>query len=315
MPDELTNIEDSEPTGLSRRGIFILIGVAVMVAVSGFFMGLRQSSNFAEKTQAKSTANAIAATQPGAQLVVGGDIPIAPRYSDLPATLTTPNRQWIQTLGSLPTDPEHQAGNVVSLSDSERAEVLQARASRRAYDGAPPTVPHPIDQSASSSCVVCHGAEAKVAIDGRRPPMMSHGFLVNCIQCHVPSSGPAESLVPVWSGPRISETSFAGYRGVGSGSRAFAGAPPTMPHPTAMRENCLSCHDAGRPNAIRTTHPERTSCAQCHATSATLEKRAPDLTGIRRELTGIILAPPRQEPPALPESPPSDEVKPAETEP
>jgi nitrate reductase cytochrome c-type subunit len=49
------------------------------------------------------------------------------------------------------------------------------------------------------------------------------------------------------------------------GGRFYEGAPPTIPHPLQLRENCLACHagPASRPE-IRTSHPERARCRQCH---------------------------------------------------
>jgi cytochrome c-type protein NapB len=41
--------------------------------------------------------------------------------------------------------------------------------------------------------------------------------------------------------------------------------PPPIPHDLQFRENCLACH--GGPAAvaaIRTSHPERVNCRQCH---------------------------------------------------
>ena len=50
-----------------------------------------------------------------------------------------------------------------------------------------------------------------------------------------------------------------------SGGRLYPGAPPSLPHPVFMREDCLSCHDGDADREeIRTTHPERTRCLQCH---------------------------------------------------
>jgi cytochrome c-type protein NapB len=49
------------------------------------------------------------------------------------------------------------------------------------------------------------------------------------------------------------------------GGRATLGAPPTIPHRTLMRENCVACHDGpGAREEIRTSHPERLRCRQCH---------------------------------------------------
>ena len=50
-----------------------------------------------------------------------------------------------------------------------------------------------------------------------------------------------------------------------AGDRATPGAPPRIPHRVLMRENCLACHDGpGAREAVRTDHPERSRCRQCH---------------------------------------------------
>jgi len=50
-----------------------------------------------------------------------------------------------------------------------------------------------------------------------------------------------------------------------TGGRLNPISPPTIPHRVLMRENCVACHSgpAAR-EEIRTTHPERTRCRQCH---------------------------------------------------
>jgi cytochrome c-type protein NapB len=40
-----------------------------------------------------------------------------------------------------------------------------------------------------------------------------------------------------------------------------------------MRENCMSCHGEGGTSAIRTSHPDRQSCTQCHAPDAGYDQR------------------------------------------
>ena len=157
---------------------------------------------------------------------------------------------------SLP-DPEEQAtAGVEPASWSERAE-------RRLYDGAPPVIPH---DPLGASCVSCH-VTLKPASPGLGvPPSAPHGLtpgLSNtsrCVQCHV---------------FRLTDGTFAendftprrrtGYRG----DRLYEGAPPVMPHPLHMREDCAACHagPGARPE-IATTHPERTRCRQCHAEAA-----------------------------------------------
>ena len=137
---------------------------------------------------------------------------------------------------------------------------LGDRATRRAFDGAPPVVPH---GEIGANCLACHSGQGMEVAGLGFAPAMPHdqaaGRFANCRQCHVMKRG--EGV--------FKETAFSGrpqaYRG---GKRAFEGAPPVMPHPRFMRENCLACHDG--PSAreeIRCSHPERSNCTQCHVES------------------------------------------------
>ncbi len=45
--------------------------------------------------------------------------------------------------------------NPITVADKNFA--LAARALNRAFNGAPPTVPHPVDQISTQSCLACHG--------------------------------------------------------------------------------------------------------------------------------------------------------------
>jgi cytochrome c-type protein NapB len=94
---------------------------------------------------------------------------------------------------------------------------------------------------------------------------MSHPRLEMCQQCHAAAPGAAP--------PPASD--FVGLGAAGSGRRAYAGAPPTIPHGAWMREACDSCHGLAGAPGLRTTHPERQSCTQCHAPDASLEARFP----------------------------------------
>ncbi len=133
------------------------------------------------------------------------------------------------------------------------------RASGRAYDGAPPTIPH---DAAVGACTTCHDGDGSV-IDGVGiAPASPHGDVAasgsmrRCRQCHVPAQGTAPLVASRFVGlPQ------AGWKG----RRATPGAPPTVPHTLQLREQCATCHDGpGARVEIRTTHPERIRCRQCH---------------------------------------------------
>lgn len=160
----------------------------------------------------------------------------------------------------------------VELTDEERALAVAARRERRAYDGAPPTVPHDVGQREPSGCLVCHERGANVA--GRIAPPISHARYTSCLQCHVVSSAPR----PLRASDAGPENDFVG-NAWGKGTRAWAGAPPTIPHPTWMRAECTSCHGPAGKLGLRSTHPWRASCQQCHAPGAALDQRAPQETG------------------------------------
>jgi len=133
------------------------------------------------------------------------------------------------------------------------------RAAGRAYDGAPPTIPH---DAAIGVCVSCHDDDG-AAIDGIGvAPASPHGSVAadgalrRCQQCHVPQNGRTLFVASRFSGLP---------QGPWRGSRAAPGAPPLIPHPLQMRGECLACHAGpGARAEIRTTHPERVRCRQCH---------------------------------------------------
>lgn len=139
------------------------------------------------------------------------------------------------------------------------ARTTGERATTRAYDGAPPPVPH---DATLGTCTTCHTDEGAAIAGVGVAPASPHGgaaaagLMQRCRQCHV----------SVQTGALFVASSFTGLaQGPWKGSRATPGAPPTIPHPLQLRENCLSCH--GGPAAreeIRTTHPERVRCRQCH---------------------------------------------------
>lgn len=150
-----------------------------------------------------------------------------------------------------------------SDGDATSPAALAVRAERRAFAGAPPVIPHP---QQSSACTKCHTATGMAVPQLGFAPANPHGETAGlgdsarCKQCHLFRQTDAEFVAS-----RFEPLVAVGRRG----ERAFSGAPPTMPHRSFMRENCLACHDgpSARPE-IRCTHPERSRCGQCHVAEA-----------------------------------------------
>lgn len=133
---------------------------------------------------------------------------------------------------------------------------------RRAYSGAPPAIPHELlDPKAfgGASCNQCHLDGGWVEQFQAWSPVTPHPEFTNCLQCHIPSDGKST----------FRSTHFTGAQPPAVKQTALPGAPPIIPHDLHLRTNCVACH-AG-PAAVpelRTTHPERANCRQCHATAA-----------------------------------------------
>jgi len=151
--------------------------------------------------------------------------------------------------------------DVVSVPDRPGALKVAAdvRALRRAYDGAPAVIPH---RPFGAACVSCHTA-AGMAVEnvGFAPPAphaATSGMqaAARCVQCHVYRQTEA-----VWR----SNTFVGLQQDLRHGDRLNFAAPPVIPHAVFMRETCIACHSgpAAR-EEIRTSHPERGRCRQCH---------------------------------------------------
>ncbi|MFO0851230.1 MAG: nitrate reductase cytochrome c-type subunit [Gemmataceae bacterium] len=239
----------------ARRFASLLAAVAVGVALFGFLTGIREPGQTVRPTAAPPAPH--------------GDAPPAVNYAELPTAKLRPNTDRT-ALAQLVYERPGVTDPVVRTEEMKLA-ALADRARNRAYDGAPPTIPHPVEARSAAACLACHGEGLKVG--DRIASKISHAHLTNCTQCHVEQS----TAAPV-GGPEPAESGFAGLFRAGPGGRASPGAPPTIPHHTWMRESCASCHGTvGRPGT-RTTHPWLTNCTQCHAPSAALDQ-APSAGG------------------------------------
>jgi cytochrome c-type protein NapB len=144
-------------------------------------------------------------------------------------------------------------------TDGALKSAAHIRAERRAYDGAPPVIPH---NDFGMTCTQCHNLGGIEVPDvGFAPPYPHDGTLglsglARCRQCHVFAATDGTFVA----------NSFVGLpQDLRRGRRLNPIAPPTIPHRIFMRENCLACHGgAAAREEIRTSHPERVRCRQCH---------------------------------------------------
>jgi len=252
--------------------VFLMIG---MFSVSGFFMGMLQT----EKQVTRRFDDPHAA-KPAAVSAVAADtdLPQAPKYREISTSPWLANRDWKFTLADLPRAPA--AEKLPVASEAERRAAVELRSSRRAFDGAPPVIPHGIDTLSSASCLACHSQNGNLIIAGKRPAEISHPWVTNCTSCHVPDDGLRQITAPASERLTV-ENAFVGKRSAGPGTRAYPTAPPTTPHAVWMRQNCMACHGPGREQAIRTSHPERSNCLQCHAPNAVFDNRESYFTNPR----------------------------------
>ncbi len=237
-----------------------------MIAASGYFVGLRQTSSVIAMGH---TAGAMI-TEAHPDHPDPATVPVAVRYIDENWSEHGPNQAWRNTLldfrqipASTPESPASKEKKLAALGD---------RANRRAYDGAPPMVPHPVPQASSVSCLACHGQGLQVK--DRFASKISHpAYGGSCTQCHVSMQSPVPSLDSPQLSDILTENSFQGRETPANQPRAWPGAPPVVPHRTLMRNDCMSCHGPNGLFALRTPHPERQSCTQCHVPSADNDQR------------------------------------------
>ncbi len=244
-----------------RRLVPIFLAGVIAVAVVGYFVGImagvpqpdgmRQTALVAkfDKETVESDPKLIPAVS----------------YADVPKTPMGPTKSW-QSLPQSLAQPDYDLYTKVEPRESEKEASSKLRASRRAYNGAPPVIPHPVENTTDAACYACHGNGVTMA--GLKASEMSHPFLGNCIQCHAPMA-PA----PFQDIDATVNTNFVGLPAPKAGKRAYPGAPPTIPHSQWMRERCNACH--GGPHGwagMESTHPWRTNCTQCHAPSAELDQ-------------------------------------------
>lgn len=202
-----------------------------------------------------------------------------------PPPIARPDRPIAAEAGVFRTHPaELSAAPDAQRRPEAHPRTLARQRSQRAYPGAPPAIPHGLTESEmrDQNCKTCHERGGFVPRFSAYAPVTPHPEMVSCLQCHAPK----DALVGIGS-PELSGLHCFQCHDMGAGQALFVeldwpepnwpptdrpalpGSPPAIPHALHFRQNCLACH--GGPSAIaeiRTTHPERANCRQCHVVSA-----------------------------------------------
>ena len=245
----------------SQLSIGLLVA-AIAVGSIGYFLGISRAA----APQGYGSSRSAAAGQGS-----DDDVVDAPTQAQLADSLHRPNRLRLKkNFDSLQGNRRGLMDEVERVTEAEWNEAITARAQHRAFAGAPPTIPHDVEQAGFPDCIACH--ESGLVLEGRTAPQMSHERVAACTQCHLVHNPPVPGREIAGGVP--TENNFDGMTRWGRGERAFVGAPRTVPHPTYMREQCSSCHGV-LATGLRTSHACQQSCEQCHAPAAGLDQRTP----------------------------------------
>ncbi len=152
----------------------------------------------------------------------------------------------------------------------------------RAYPAAPPRIPHALsaDEFRTGVCNTCHERGGYSLRFAAYVPLTPHPELGMCLQCHAgddavmgtaSAAADPNARCPLCHGPTggppmpEAAATWSTARWPALPVTVPGRQPPPIAHDLQMRGNCLACH--GGPAAVaglRTTHPERRNCRQCH---------------------------------------------------
>ncbi len=126
----------------------------------------------------------------------------------------------------------------------------------RLYEGAPPVIPHPIEEYGRDDCLACHlDGDAVDEQSGRSAQVTPHPEQINCRQCHL---------------ARLTNDVFVASLGEGLKPRIVEAplnpmGPPYIPHRLQDRNDCRACHlGQAAADVIVPEHGDRANCRQCH---------------------------------------------------
>ncbi len=166
-----------------------------------------------------------------------------------------------------------EAGPMKSVKDApwsattqEGNRTIAEYLERRAYPGAPPVIPHDVKENGveKSDCQSCHEEGGYAEKFEAYAPVTPHlrDEMQNCRQCHQPAG----------TEKTFRKTDWKTVTPPGNDRPGLPSAPPRIPHDLQYRTFCVSCHSGpGAVEGLRTDHPDRSNCRQCHQPKRTDE--------------------------------------------
>lgn len=170
---------NQRPEGRRSRVVSVLLASTIAVAGVGFLTATREPPT---RRGYLSPTDGSASSTP-----TPGATPRAPRQAEMARARQAPRTEELRAafahLGDVPRNPD----GTMRLDAAEASRLDALGRELRAYPGAPPMVPHAVDQRGMPACLVCH--ENGLRIGDRIAPRMQHEERASCLQCHAPPSG------------------------------------------------------------------------------------------------------------------------------
>lgn len=262
-PDSTSGCDPQSREIVGVKVATMILFSVLTIAVVGYFVGIRHVDDTRDQSHPVLDAMKVSKQESQAQNVGPAVV-----YSQISQGNLGPNATWQTQVKQAVLQNVSVMPRVDIAYGGDKTQALAKRAANRAFEGAPPTIPHQIDHMSTVSCTACHGADGQSLRIGNQvvAQPMSHPLMTNCTQCHVPQQQIQEDEQQ-WL-----RNSFADEPSPEQGERAFPGAPPSIPHTVWMRQDCLSCHGPNGQPALRSGHVWRTNCLQCHEQSSELNQ-------------------------------------------
>jgi nitrate reductase (cytochrome), electron transfer subunit len=268
--------QDRRPAGGSGTGgamaLSLVLGGAVLITTAALFVGFYTGS---AGRQAERLGRLVSERFAYGEAAPDTDVLAGPGFARLPDEAL----MFRTRPGSFAVDAQ------ASRRSSAHPRTLAKFRARRAYPGAPPAVPHGLtpEEFRTGTCNTCHERGGYSTRFHAYTPVTPHPEMGACLQCHVsdaglvglpfpgrdPDAACSQCHTPMTLARTGPQLDWRPAEWPQPRRAALTGSPPPIPHDLQLRGDCLACHMGPSAVAeIRTSHPERADCRQCHVLAA-----------------------------------------------